>query len=76
MIKKHVMKAALKRGVDSGMLVQLKHSYKISAEAKKAPKAAKKPVSKVAKEIKKKVNNSKHLRSYDCFVSHRFHVFC
>jgi hypothetical protein len=39
------MKAALKRGVDAGTLVQLKNSYKISSEAKKAPKE-KKPATK------------------------------
>jgi histone H1/5 len=48
------MKAALKRGVETGTLVQLKNSYKVSAEAKKAPKA-KKPVAKAAKIVKKKV---------------------
>ena len=46
------MKAALKRGVDTGVLVQVKASYKLSPEAKKKaaaaskPKAAKKPAAK------------------------------
>lgn len=43
------MKAALKRGVETGTLVQVKNSYKVSAEAKKA---AKKPASKVAKKVR------------------------
>ena len=43
-IKKHVMKAALKKGVESGELVQVKASYKLSADAKKAAK--KKPAKK------------------------------
>jgi histone H1/5 len=39
------MKAALKRGVETGALVQVKASYKLSADAKKKKKepAAKKP---------------------------------
>jgi hypothetical protein len=51
-IKKHILKAALKRGVETGTLVQVKNSYKLSAEAKKPVKpkkvavAAKKPVKK------------------------------
>jgi histone H1/5 len=52
------MKAALKRGVDTGVLVQLKHSYKVSAEAKKPVKVKKvvaKPVAKPIAPIKKKV---------------------
>ena len=36
------MKAALKRGVESGVLVQVKASYKVSAEGKKKKTAAKK----------------------------------
>jgi histone H1/5 len=36
------MKAALKRGVETGTLVQVKASYKISADAKKKKPAAKK----------------------------------
>ena len=38
------MKAALKKGVESGELVQVKASYKLSADAKKAAK--KKPAKK------------------------------
>mmetsp|Transcript_13479 Transcript_13479/g.17029 ORF Transcript_13479/g.17029 Transcript_13479/m.17029 type:complete len:164 (-) Transcript_13479:172-663(-) len=37
-IKKHVMKAALKSGVEKGLLVQVKNSYKVSADTKKAVK--------------------------------------
>lgn len=52
-IKKHIMKAALKRGVETGTLVMVKSSYKVSAEAKKP---AKKPAAaKVAKSAVKKV---------------------
>ena len=43
------MKAALKNGVESGTLVQVKASYKLSADAKKA--ATKKP--KAPKAVKK-----------------------
>eukprot|EP00568_Trieres_chinensis_P001386 CAMPEP_0183290536 /NCGR_PEP_ID=MMETSP0160_2-20130417/171_1 /TAXON_ID=2839 ORGANISM="Odontella Sinensis, Strain Grunow 1884" /NCGR_SAMPLE_ID=MMETSP0160_2 /ASSEMBLY_ACC=CAM_ASM_000250 /LENGTH=86 /DNA_ID=CAMNT_0025451157 /DNA_START=63 /DNA_END=319 /DNA_ORIENTATION=+ len=39
-IKKHVMKAALKSGVEKGILIQVKNSYKLSPEAKKPPKKA------------------------------------
>jgi len=46
------MKAALKRGVDTGALVQIKNSFKISPEAKKEVKS-KKPTSTEAKEKKK-----------------------
>jgi histone H1/5 len=53
------MKAALKRGVDTGVLVQMKNSYKVSAEAKK-PIKAKKTVTKPTKPapMKKKVSGS------------------
>lgn len=37
-VKKHVMKAALKKGVETGTLVQVKNSYKVSADAKKSLK--------------------------------------
>jgi len=50
-IKKHVLSAALKKGVADGTLVQVKASYKLSAEAKKKKPAAKKkaaPKKKVA----------------------------
>jgi hypothetical protein len=56
------MKAALKRGVETGVLVQVKASYKLSPEAKKTkpatkPKAAaKKTVSKAKTDGKKKVS--------------------
>ena len=53
------MKAALAKGVASGALVQVKSSYKVSPEAKKAaPKAAKakKDTEKKAEEKKKKVS--------------------
>ena len=57
-IKKHLMKAALARGVSTGELVQVKASYKISPEAKKKAaskaKAAKKDVEKKKDAPKKK----------------------
>ena len=34
-VKKHIMKAALARGVETGVLIQVKASYKLSADAKK-----------------------------------------
>jgi hypothetical protein len=52
-IKKHIMKAALKKGVEKGTLVMVKSSYKVSSDAKKpvkkaaAPKAAKATATKV-----------------------------
>ena len=49
------MKAALKRGVENGELIQVKSSYKISADAKKEVKT-KKPVTKAATVMKKKVS--------------------
>jgi len=49
------MKAALKKGVEDGTLIQNKNSYKVSAEGKKAAKA-KKPATKAAKPTKKKVS--------------------
>jgi hypothetical protein len=56
-VKKHVMKAALKKGVEAGTLVMVKSSYKVSAEAKKVPKKAK-PTTAVAvkKTVVKKVS--------------------
>jgi uncharacterized protein with NRDE domain len=56
-VKKHVMKAALKKGVEAGTLVMVKSSYKVSAEAKKVPKKAK-PTTAVAvkKTMVKKVS--------------------
>lgn len=50
------MKAALKRGVDSGTLVQVKNSYKVSPDAKKVMKA-KKPVSEAKAKVVKKVSD-------------------
>jgi hypothetical protein len=52
-IKKHILKAALKRGVETGTLVQVKNSYKLSAEAKK-PVKAKKPAAAAKKAAPKK----------------------
>jgi hypothetical protein len=52
-IKKHIMKAALKRGVETGTLVMIKSSYKVSSDAKKPLKKAAAP--KVAKAVVAKV---------------------
>ena len=52
-IKKHVMKAALKKGVETGMLVQVKSSYKLSAAAKKPPPKKKAATAKKAAAKKK-----------------------
>jgi hypothetical protein len=62
-VKKHVMKAALKKGVETGTLVPVKASYKLSADAKKAaPKTKAAPKKKAAAPKKetaaKKVNLS------------------
>jgi hypothetical protein len=62
-VKKHVMKAALKKGVETGTLVPVKASYKLSADAKKAaPKAKAAPKKKAAapkkETVTKKVNLS------------------
>merc|ERR1719183_2938672 len=43
--KQHLLRAALKKGVETGKLVQVKASYKLSAEEKKTTK--KKPVAKI-----------------------------
>ena len=48
------MKAALKRGVETGELVQVKASYKLSADAKKKMTTKRKPVAKKAATTKKK----------------------
>merc|ERR1712086_1236866 len=45
-IKKHVMKAALSKGVADGELIKVKASYKLSADAKKALTAKPKPAAK------------------------------
>jgi hypothetical protein len=57
------MKAALKKGVEDGVLVKVKASYKLSPEAKKDVKkkpkkagAAKKPAAKKTTVAKKKVS--------------------
>lgn len=47
-IKKHVMKAALKNGVEKGILTQVKNSYKVSPEAKKVAKKKEAPKPKKA----------------------------
>jgi histone H1/5 len=47
------MKAALKRGVETGTLVMIKSSYKVSSDAKKPLKKAAAP--KVAKAVVAKV---------------------
>jgi linker histone H1 and H5 family len=72
-IKKHILRAALKKGVTEGTLVQVKASYKLSAEAKKpapkpkakkaaAPKKEKKSVApKEKKAVTKKVKRRKNL---------------
>lgn len=75
-VKKHVMKAALLRGVKDGTLIQVKNSYKLSPEAKKA---AAKPKAKKATAAKKKAAPKKKVRTDDdksqkcspiCFLSH------
>jgi hypothetical protein len=52
------MKAALKRGVETGVLVQVKASYKLSAEAKK-PAPKKKAVVKKTTAVKKSAPKKK-----------------
>ena len=51
-VKKHVLRAALKKGVEDGTLIQNKASYKLSADAKKSVKK-KKPAAKKAAPKKK-----------------------
>lgn len=53
MPKPHILKAALKSGVEKGILVKVKASYKVSAEAKKPKK--KKAAPKKKKAAPKKV---------------------
>ncbi|GKY94440.1 hypothetical protein MPSEU_000409800 [Mayamaea pseudoterrestris] len=48
-IKKHILKAALKKGVADGVLVPNKNSYKLSADAKKAKPAAPKKATETLK---------------------------
>mmetsp|Transcript_20745 Transcript_20745/g.25708 ORF Transcript_20745/g.25708 Transcript_20745/m.25708 type:complete len:124 (+) Transcript_20745:63-434(+) len=58
-IKKHVMKAALKTGVENGTLVPVKASYKLSPAAKKpAPKTKPAPKKKTAVTKKKPVKKT------------------
>ena len=52
-VKKHIMKAALARGVETGVLIQVKASYKLSADAKK--QMGKKSTAKSGEAKKKKV---------------------
>jgi linker histone H1 and H5 family len=66
-IKKHILRAALKKGVTEGTLVQVKASFKLSAEAKKpAPKPKKKAaapkVKKAAAPKEKKASTKKVIR--------------
>ena len=51
--KPHILRAALKSGVEKGILVKVKASYKVSAEAKKPKK--KKAAPKKKKAAPKKV---------------------
>lgn len=64
-IKKHLMKAALARGVETGALIQVKASYKVSAEEKKAAASkaakAKKETAKKEEPKKKKVRQIVYL---------------
>ena len=53
MPKPHILRAALKSGVEKGILVKVKASYKVSAEAKKPKK--KKAAPKKKKAAPKKV---------------------
>jgi hypothetical protein len=74
-IKKHVMKAALKRGVDGGTLVQVKASYKLSADAKSAAKKKAAPKKKKAETVKK-VSRALCDRAENCVGGVVFLVFC
>ena len=56
-VETHVMKAALKKGVETGVLIPVKASYKLSAEAKKS--AAKKSSKNVVKKSPSKTVASK-----------------
>jgi histone H1/5 len=53
------MKAALKRGVETGALVLVKSSYKLSAEAKKPKPKKKAAEAKKVKTVKKKTSATK-----------------
>ena len=80
-VKKHVMKAALKKGVESGVLIQVKASYKLSPEAKKPVKkrvVKKKAAPKKAAPAKKKVRlceiDDKEVGSIDRLLTLLFFV--
>jgi hypothetical protein len=60
------LKAALKRGVETGVLVQVKASYKLSAEAKK-PAPKKKAITKKAAAAKK-TSTKKKVSYRSCIV--------
>jgi histone H1/5 len=68
------MKAALKSGVEKGVLVQVKNSYKLSAEAKKKPTAPKKETTaKPKKAVTKKVSTIERLFvNLGCGFGNRF----
>ena len=64
------MKAALKKGVESGMLIQVRASYKLSPEAKKSKPKAKKATAAKAKSTStkkkapaKKASSAKKVRT-------------
>lgn len=69
------MKAALKKGVETGTLVMVKSSYKVSAEAKKPVKAKKPTVAKVKKPVTKKVNTIIALVILDCRYHSQSHFY-
>jgi len=64
-IKKHVMSAALKKGVSDGSLIKIKASYKLAPDAKKAMTAKPKkaaPKKKKAAAPKKKTTKKKAVK--------------
>lgn len=88
-IKKHILRAALKKGVTEGTLVQVKASYKLSAEAKKpapkpkkaaAPKEKKAAAPKEKKTATKKVSRRQKLFvgrlgcHFDCVLTSVLHA--
>ena len=58
------MSAALKKGVESGTLIKVKASYKLSPEAKKPAPKKKKVVKKKAAPKKKKTAPKKKVSAY------------
>ena len=60
------MKAALKRGVETGVLVQVKNSYKVSPEEKKKKASAAKPKKAAAKKTTKKTTAKKKVSLSPC----------